>query len=150
MEEVNRRLQSKYAFMNEEEVRYELIETDGADFLLIAYGLASRIAHRAVEMARSHGMNVGLVRPITLYPFPYKIIRDLAGRVKGMLVIEMNAGQMVEDVRLGVEGSVPVDFYGRMGGIIPTPDEVLKNVREVYQRLVRYRQEGVHVELGKG
>jgi 2-oxoglutarate/2-oxoacid ferredoxin oxidoreductase subunit alpha len=124
MEEVNHKLQAKYRTIEMKEVRYELLSTDDADYVIVAFGLAARIAHRAVQMARAKGHRVGLVRPITLYPYPYDVIRSLAERVKGVLVVEMNAGQMVEDVRLAVEGRVPVKFYGRMGGVIPSPDEV--------------------------
>jgi 2-oxoglutarate ferredoxin oxidoreductase subunit alpha len=125
MEEINKRLQAKYNFMKEE-VRYELLHGDDADLLVVAYGLSARISHRAVEMARNRGLNVGLLRPITLYPYPYKILNELSEKIKGAIVVELNAGQMVEDVRLGVNGKVPVEFYGRMGGIIPPPEEVLQ------------------------
>ncbi len=124
MEQINLRLQEKYRVIREREVRYELVETDDAEYLIVGYGLAARIAHRAVELARAQGIKVGLVRPITLYPFPYDIIHDLARRMRGVLVVEMNAGQMVEDVRLAVNGQVPVAFHGRMGGVIASPDEV--------------------------
>jgi 2-oxoglutarate ferredoxin oxidoreductase subunit alpha len=124
MEEVNHKLQAKYRLIEEKEVRYELLGTDDADYLIVAFGLAARIAHRAVQVARANGHRVGLIRPITLFPYPSAIIRSLSERMKGILVVEMNAGQMVEDVRLAVEGRVPVKFYGRMGGVIPSPDEV--------------------------
>ena len=125
MEQINLGLQEKYKTITRKEIRYELISGDDADYMLVAYGLAARVAHRAVEIARGKGIRVGLLRPITLWPFPYPKVQELAKRVMGMLVVEMNAGQMVEDVRLGVEGRVPVRFYGRMGGIIPSPDEVV-------------------------
>lgn len=128
MEEINRRLQAKYRLINEDEVRYELFHGDDAEILLVAYGLSSRIARRAVEMARGQGLPVGLLRPITLYPFPYQVLRDIRQQLNHILVVELNAGQMVEDVRLAIEGAVPVHFYGRMGGIIPPPDEVLQHV----------------------
>jgi 2-oxoglutarate/2-oxoacid ferredoxin oxidoreductase subunit alpha len=124
MEEVNLKLQAKYRTIQENEVRYELLGTGDADYLVVAFGLAARIAHRGVQLARAKGHRVGLVRPITLFPYPEAILRDLSSKVKGILVVEMNAGQMVEDVRLAVEGRVPVRFYGRMGGVIPSPDEV--------------------------
>jgi len=124
MEKINQRLQVKYRLIEQEEVRYELIDTDDADYVLVAFGLPSRICQRSVEIARQNGLKVGLVRPITLYPFPYDIVNDLAGRVRGVMVVELNAGQMVEDVRLGVGGKIPVEFYGRMGGIIPSPEEI--------------------------
>lgn len=128
MEEVNHRLQAKYRLIEEKEVRYELLGTDDAEYLIVAFGLAARIAHRAVQTARANGHRVGLIRPITLFPYPSAIIRSLSERMKGILVVEMNAGQMVEDVRLAVEGRVPVQFYGRMGGVIPSPEEVAQAV----------------------
>ncbi len=125
MELINLNLQKKYKEIAEKEVRFEEIETRDADYILVAYGLAARVAHRAVEIARQNGIRVGLLRPRTLWPFPSAKVRELAMRTMGMLVVEMNSGQMVEDVRLGVEGRVPVKFYGRMGGLIPSPDEVV-------------------------
>jgi len=125
MEQINLALQAKYKAITQTEIRFESIRTEDADYIIVAYGLAARVAHRAVEIARENGIRVGLLRPITLWPYPYPVIRELAKRTMGMLVVEMNAGQMVEDVRLGVEGRVPVEFYGRMGGIIPSPDEVV-------------------------
>lgn len=135
MEEINRQLQAKYSFMNDEEVRYELHSTEDAEILVVAYGLAARICQRAVDTARTQGLNVGMLRPMTLYPFPYGILGELATGQKSILVVELNAGQMVEDVRLGVNGKVPVEFYGRAGGIIPTPDEVLSKIIEMSQQL---------------
>jgi 2-oxoglutarate/2-oxoacid ferredoxin oxidoreductase subunit alpha len=126
MEKINNRLQAKYRLIEEEEVRYELISTEDADYVLVAFGLSSRICQRTVEIARENGLKVGLIRPVTLYPFPYKILSKLADQLKGVFVVEMNAGQMVEDVKLGVNGKIPVDFYGRMGGIIPSPEEVFE------------------------
>lgn len=133
MEEINLKLQEKYRTICEREVRYETVETDDAEFLIVAYGLVARIAHRAVEMAREQGVRVGLLRPQTLYPFPYKPIRELAERMEGILTVEMNSGQMVEDVRLGVEGRCPVQFYGRMGGIIPSPEEIVTALNRLRQ-----------------
>jgi len=104
---------------------------EDAEILIVAYGLAARIAHRAVDLARSNGIRAGLLRPITLFPFPEKRLRALSRQVKGMLTIEMNAGQMVEDVRLAANGKIPVEFYGRMGGMIPTPEDVLKKIMEL-------------------
>jgi 2-oxoglutarate ferredoxin oxidoreductase subunit alpha len=130
MEEVNHHLQAKYKRMNDEEVRYQLVDAEDAEILVVAFGLVSRICHRAVELAREKGMKVGLLRPITLYPYPYKALHELRDQLKGVFVAEMNAGQMVEDVRLGVEGRAPVDFYGRMGGVIPLPEEVLGKIIE--------------------
>jgi 2-oxoglutarate ferredoxin oxidoreductase subunit alpha len=126
MEQINLSLIRKYKEIAGKEVRYEEIATDDADYVLVAYGLSARIAHRAVEIARDNGVRAGLLRPKTLWPFPSAKLHEIAMRTVGMLVVEMNAGQMVEDVRLAVEGRVPVQFYGRMGGIIPSPDEVVK------------------------
>jgi len=147
MEEINRNLQSKYRLIREDEVRYEFVSADeGTDILVVAYGMASRVSRRAVELARERGLSVGLLRPITLFPFPYQILRELAPNLKNVLVVEMNAGQMVEDVRLGVEGAVPVSFYGRMGGIIPSPEEVLEQIVNLSTKSSsQRREETVHV-----
>jgi 2-oxoglutarate ferredoxin oxidoreductase subunit alpha len=131
MEEVNRHLQAKFARIAGNEVRYELIAADDAEYLVVAYGLAARVAHRAVQLARAEGIRVGLLRPITLWPYPSAVLASLAPRLQGLLVVEMNAGQMVEDVRLAVEGRAPVHFYGRMGGVIPGPDEVVVALRAI-------------------
>jgi 2-oxoglutarate/2-oxoacid ferredoxin oxidoreductase subunit alpha len=141
MEQINNRLQEKYRVVREKEVRFELVETDDAEYLIVAYGLAARIAHRAVELARAEGVKVGLVRPITLFPFPYDIINQLAHRVRGVLVVEMNAGQMVEDVRLGVNGLVPVAFHGRTGGVIASPDEVAAALKALVKKDVAQHAE---------
>ena len=125
MEEINIRLQEKYRRIAAELTRCELFHTDDAEFLLVAYGLAARIAKGAVEMARERGIRAGLLRPVTLFPFPTEAIGALVPALKGVLDVEMNMGQMVEDVRLAVDGRVPVKFFGRTGGIIPSPDEVL-------------------------
>jgi len=128
MEDINLRLQAKYRTIEETEIRFEEFQTGDADILLAGYGLVARIAMKAAELAREKGLRVGVIRPITLYPFPYARIRELAGTVSSILTVEMNAGQMVEDVRLAVEGRVPVAFYGRMGGIIPGPDEIVREI----------------------
>ena len=95
------------------------------DYILVAFGSAARICQKAMEIARAQGIKVGLIRPITLWPFPSKEIDKYSTKVKGMLTVEMNAGQMVEDVRLAVNGKVKVEHYGRLGGIVPTPSEVV-------------------------
>ena len=125
-------LQEKYSRM-QKEARAEVFQTDDAEIVLVAFGLSSRICQKVVEMAREQGIKAGLIRPITLYPFPTDVIREAAQRVERFLVVEMNAGQMVEDVRLAVEGRKPVDFTGRMGGIIPTPDEILEKMQQLHQ-----------------
>jgi 2-oxoglutarate ferredoxin oxidoreductase subunit alpha len=128
MEKVNLELVEKYKKINENEVRYEEIQTEDAEYMLVAYGLSARICHKTLQLAREKGIKVGLLRPITLYPYPYDIINKIADHLKGILTVELNAGQMVEDVRLAVNGKVPVSYYGRMGGIIPGPDEILSNL----------------------
>ena len=125
-EKVNIRIQAKYRIVEEKEVRYEMVNCEDADYLFVAYGSSARICQKAIELGAEKGLKIGLLRPITLYPFPVKILHDLAGKVKGMLAVEMSAGQMVEDVKLAVECRVKVDHYGRFGGIIPSPSEVLR------------------------
>ncbi len=126
----NHKLIAKYKTIEENEVRYELINCDDAEYVFVAYGSSSRICQKAVEIARQKGIKVGLLRPITLFPYPTKVIQSLAEKVKGFLAVEMSAGQMVEDVRLAVCGKVPVEHYGRLGGMIPTPNEVVKALEE--------------------
>lgn len=125
MEERNIHLQEKYKTIRENEVRYETKFMDDADYMIVAFGSAARIAEKAIEMARKKGIKVGLLRPITLWPFPSKEIEAAAKNVKGILVAEINAGQMVDDVKLAVSGSVPVVHYGRLGGIVPEPEEMV-------------------------
>ena len=124
-ERFNEKLIAKYAKIRENEVRYEEFMTEDADYIIVAFGSAARICRMTVEMAREAGYKVGLVRPITLYPFPSKVLHDLAARgVKGFLSAELNHGQMVEDVRLAVNGQAPVEHYGRSGGAVFSPDQV--------------------------
>lgn len=130
MEKNNERFQAKYRVIEEQEVRYEEVSCNDADYLLVAFGSAARICMKTIELARAEGIKVGLLRPITLWPFPAKILNGYAAEMKGMLTVELNAGQMVEDVRLAVNGLVPVEHYGRLGGIVPTPDGVLKALKE--------------------
>jgi 2-oxoglutarate/2-oxoacid ferredoxin oxidoreductase subunit alpha len=130
MEKHNLHLQAKYREIEKNEVRYETMQCDDADYIVVAFGSAARIAQKAIEMARGEGMKVGLLRPITLWPFPSKEIKSLAEGKKGVLVAEINAGQMIEDVRLAVGGSVPVEHYGRLGGIVPEPSEIVEALKE--------------------
>ena len=130
MEERNIHLQEKYKTIRENEVRYETKFMDDADYMIVAFGSAARIAEKAIEMARKKGIKVGLLRPITLWPFPSKEIEAAAKNVKGILVAEINAGQMVDDVKLAVSGSVPVVHYGRLGGIVPEPEEMVYVLKE--------------------
>lgn len=130
MEEINIRLQKKYKEIQENEVKYEAIDCEDADFIITAYGLVARICTKAAQLAREKGIKVGVFRPITLFPFPSEALGQYADNVHGILDVEMNAGQMVEDVRLAVNGKIPVDFYGRMGGVVPDPEQILKILEE--------------------
>lgn len=130
MELRNLHLQEKYRKIRENEVRYETKFMDDAEYMIVAFGSAARIAEKAIEMARAEGIKVGLFRPITLWPFPTNEIAAAAAKVKGILVAEINAGQMVDDVRLAVNGAVPVEHYGRLGGIVPEPEEMVKVLKE--------------------
>ncbi len=131
-ERFNRKLIEKYEKMKKEEVRYETFQCDDAEYLLVAYGTSARISQKSVQIAREQGINVGLLRPISLFPFPMEPLDKLADQVKGMLSVEMSAGQMVEDVRLSVHGKVRVEHYGRMGGVIPTPEEIVTVLKQKF------------------
>lgn len=132
MEARNLHLQEKYNEIKEREVRYETLQTDDADYLIVSFGSAARIAEKALEIACSMGVRVGLFRPITLWPFPSKQIAAMAKGKKGVLVVEINAGQMVQDVRLAVNGAVLVEYFGRLGGIVPEPDEIVQVLKEKF------------------
>jgi 2-oxoglutarate ferredoxin oxidoreductase subunit alpha len=125
----NHKLQEKYNVIRDKEVRFEEFQCEDAEYLLVAYGTSARVSQKAVQIGREQGIKVGLLRPITLFPFPTKRIHELAGKVKGILSVEMSAGQMVEDILLAVNGKVPVKHFGRMGGIVTTPDEVVENLK---------------------
>ena len=131
MEIINLRIQAKYREVEKNEVRYEEYMTEDADYLIVAFGSAARISKKVIQIAREQGIKVGLLRPITLWPFPTKRIAELGKKVKGILSLEINAGQMVEDIRLAVECKVPVNWYGRLGGIIPEPEEVVEELRKM-------------------
>lgn len=124
MEENNLRFQRTYAQIEANEVRFEEHFTDDAEYLIVAFGSVARICLKAIEEAREAGIKVGLLRPITLWPFPKAEVARLAAKVKGILTVELNAGQMVEDVRLAAGCDVPVRHFGRMGGIVPNPTEI--------------------------
>ncbi len=131
LEKHNQHLQKKYKKISREEVRYEGYSLEDAEIVLVAYGTSARISRAALIRARRKGLKVGMLRPITLWPFPTDIIARIASRAKAFLAVEMSAGQMVEDVRLAVEGKCPVRFYGRMGGEVPTAEEILKEIRKI-------------------
>lgn len=132
MEEINLRLQKKYNEIIMNEVRFEAINCEDADYIITAYGLVARICQKAADLAGEKGIKIGVFRPISLFPFPYDEIRKYTAKIKGILDVEMNAGQMVEDVRLAVEGKVKVEFHGRMGGVVPSPEEILEKFEEKF------------------
>ncbi len=131
MEEKNIRLQEKYQQISQQEVRYEEIMCEDADYLLVAFGVSSRICQKAVEIARDEGIKVGLFRPITLWPFPSKQLRALSKTKKGAIVEELNAGQMIEDVRLATNSNdFKVVHHGHFGGIVPSPEEIVEVLKK--------------------
>ena len=130
MEGRNIHLQKKYEEIKANEVRYESMHVDDADYIIVAFGSAARVSEKAIEIAHEEGLSLGLFRPITLWPFPEKEIKALAENKKGILVVEINAGQMVEDVRLAVNGALPVEHFGRLGGIVPEPEEIVNALKE--------------------
>ena len=132
MEARNLHMQEKYRICQETEVRYETQKCDDADYIIVSFGSAARIGEKAVELAREQGIKAGLFRPITLWPFPSKQIAEVAKGKKGILVSEINAGQMIQDVRLAVNGALPVEHFGRLGGIIPDPDEVVDAIKRLF------------------
>jgi 2-oxoglutarate/2-oxoacid ferredoxin oxidoreductase subunit alpha len=132
MEKHNHHLQEKYRKVEENEVRFEEFQTDDAEYLLVAYGSSARICQKTVAIARESGIKVGLLRPITVWPFPTKRINELADQVKGILSVEMNAGQMIMDIKLAVEGKVAVKHFGRYGGIVHSPHEVKRALEKQF------------------
>ena len=124
------RLMKKYEQMEKEDLRFEKINCEDAEYLIVAYGSSARISQKAIELAREKGIKVGLLRPITLFPYPKQQLLELADQVKGVLSVELNAGQMVEDVKLSVQHKVPVEHFGRTGGIIHTPEEILEALEQ--------------------
>ena len=131
-----RKLEAKYIRASRLEARHETYEATDAEILLVGYGITSRVLRSAVEMARAEGLKAGLFRPITLWPFPKQALRDVASNVSKVLVVELSNGQMVEDVRLTLEGKVPVEFYGRTGGNVPTVEEIYTQIMQRMMSLV--------------
>ena len=134
MEKRNLHLQAKYAEIEEKEIRYEEIDCEYAEYLIVAFGSCARIAQKAIEHAREKGVKVGLFRPITLWPFPSKPLYERSKQLKGILVVELNSGQMIEDVNLAVKCSLPVEHFGRLGGIVPDPDEVVEALEKLINK----------------
>ena len=130
MEKVNFKIQEKYNKLKEKEVRYEVTNLDNADLIVIAYGIVARIIKTVISNAKKEGINIGLIRPITLFPFPEKIVAEASEKVNKFLVVEMSLVQMVEDVKLAVNGKAEVNFYGRVGGVVPTQSEILTEIKK--------------------
>jgi len=126
----NQKLQKKYQEICEKEVLFETFLCEDADYLLVAYGSSARICQKSIQLLRAKGIKTGLLRPITLWPFPTKKIEEMADKVKGILSVEMSVGQLVEDVRLAVNGKVKVEHFGRFGGMIHSPEEVVEAVEK--------------------
>ena len=134
-EKFNQHLQEKMLQIEENEVRYREYMLEDAEIGIVAFGTAGRVVQSAIQAAREEGIKVGLLRPISLYPYPYDRVRELADQVHAILVVEMNSGQMLEDVRLAVEGRAPISFFGKMGGVVPFPDEILDEIRTVHTEM---------------
>lgn len=131
MEQVNLRLQKTQREIEKSEVRYQEQMLDDAEFAIVAFGTAARVSQTACKWARAKGIRVGIFRPISLFPFPYERLAEVARRVKALLVVEMSAGQMLEDVRLATRDAVPISFFGKMGGMVPFPDDVLPEIERL-------------------
>ncbi|MEI6131799.1 MAG: 3-methyl-2-oxobutanoate dehydrogenase subunit VorB [Bacillota bacterium] len=137
LEQHNLKLQAKYRMIEQDEVMVEEHNCSDADIILVAYGSVARIAKSVIKLAAEEGIKVGLIRPITLWPYPSKIFDKYVRNVKAFLTVELSAGQMVEDVRLAVNGRVPVHFYGRMGGMVPTNLEIINKIKEILEEGVK-------------
>ena len=135
MSEINKKLEAKYAEIAKNETMVEEYLCDDAEYIIAAFGTTARIAKSAAQMARNEGLKVGVIRPITLWPFPTETFVKASKKVKGILTVEMNLGQMVEDVRLSVEGRVPTPFYGTQGGIIPDQRDILAEIKKMKEVL---------------
>jgi 2-oxoglutarate ferredoxin oxidoreductase subunit alpha len=133
----NEHLQRKQREIERNEVRYREFMLEDAEFAVVAFGTAARVAQTAVKWARAQGIRVGVFRPVSLYPFPYDRLREVAGHLRAILDVEMSSGQMIEDVRLAVGDHLPVSFYGRMGGLVPFPDDILPEIEKMIQSAER-------------
>ena len=145
LEEHNKKIQNKYKKIEKELIEYEAVLTDDAEIILVAYGTSARVCKESVFLLRKEGIKAGLIRPIVLWPYPSAIIRKISNNVRYILTVEMSAGQMVEDVKLAVMGRCPVHFYGRMGGGVPTSEEIVKKVKK-YEGTEAQRHRGTKKE----
>jgi pyruvate/2-oxoacid:ferredoxin oxidoreductase alpha subunit len=144
MERHVRKLEAKYQRAEREAVRAECWRTEDAEIVLVGYGIMGRVLKAVVEMARARGMAVGLLRPITLFPFPVAQIRELSRRAKAFAVVELSTGQLVDDVRLALEGRRPVEFYSRVGGNVPSAEEVLAFVERKFRACAPIEEVLIH------
>lgn len=132
LEEHNIKLDKKYKAMEENEVMHEEYHIEDAEIVLVAYGTTSRITRNVVDSLREEGIKAGMIRPITLWPFPFKAFEKLdANKVKSLFAVEMSMGQMIEDVKMAIEGRIPVHFHGRSGGMIPVPQDIINQAKEI-------------------
>ena len=127
-------MQRKYAEIEANELRFEDFMLDDAEYVVMGYGIVSRILKTVVEKLREEGYKIGLLRPITLFPFPNSKLSEMADQIKKILVVEMSNGQMVDDVRLAVAGRCPIEFYGRMGGVVPTMAELFEQAKKLMEK----------------
>jgi 2-oxoglutarate ferredoxin oxidoreductase subunit alpha len=139
-EEHNWKLTRKFQRIAQNEVRYETYLLDDAEMAVVAYGTAARIAKGAISRLRQEGLKVGMIRPITLWPFPTKVIQETAKTIRDYFVFEMSAGQLIEDVKLSLEGKGHVHFYGRPGGVLPTPVELFRIISRHYYQAQRSKK----------
>ncbi len=135
LEQINIERFKRYEMIKQNEVKYELENCDDADLIVTAYGTTSRIVKSAIALARREGLKVGILRPITLWPFPELAFKEVAKNVKAFLTVEMSMGQMVEDVKLAVNGIKPVYFYGRAGGVVPSPEEIFVEIKKIMEAM---------------
>jgi 2-oxoglutarate ferredoxin oxidoreductase subunit alpha len=131
LENHNLKLKKKYDEMKRDHQRYEMINMEDAEIAIVAFGSTSRIARTSIELLKEEGINCGIIRPITIYPFPENAFHEIPDSVVELLVVEMNLGQMVDDVKRVVEGTRPVHFYGRVGGIVPEAEEIVEQVKKI-------------------
>ncbi|AKL96934.1 2-oxoglutarate ferredoxin oxidoreductase subunit alpha [Clostridium aceticum] len=131
LEKHNIKLNKKYKEMEEKEVKYEMYKIEEAEVVMVAYGTTARIAKNAIDALEKEGIKAGLIRPITLWPFPYKAFKEISNTTKILLSVEMSMGQMIDDVKIANEGRLPVEFYGRSGGMIPTPEAIAAKVKDL-------------------
>ncbi len=136
LEEHNWKLYEKYQEIQKKETMAEEWMVSDAEMIVVANGSAARISMSSVQMARDEGLKVGMIRPVTLFPFPKDTLRKVSKRVKKFLTVELNTGQMVEDVQLSVEGDATVHFYGKPSGMVPSPEEILEQIRKYYEILI--------------